>query len=336
MTDNPSVSSGPSPETKTAKGEGLAGLCLRLLAEQKKTWQELHEGCETLATIREREVSCRESAVRLQYNSGRMKSTTAAVNPENGKERRCFLCLDRLPGPQKGILYRGEYLILCNPMPIFSPHFTIAHVDHRRQAIGDHLSSFLHLIADLGPGWTVYYNGPRCGASAPDHLHFQAGPSGQMPIEKELRGEKRLTPVVKVRGVQLYRVRKLGREVVMLEGNHPSELEQAFKTFMKALQKVQLAEEEPMLNAAGLYSERSGWRVVIFPRRKHRPDAFYEEGSSRRIISPGAIDMAGLVITPVERDFEQLDAPAIEGIYNEVSLGGEVIEKAIEATKEME
>ena len=215
-------------------------------------------------------------------------------------------------------------------MPILSSHFTVSHLDHRPQAIAEHIDTFLQLMADLGSGWTVLYNGPKCGASAPDHLHFQAAPSGQMPIEKEIREEKRLALVKQVDGVLLYRVRDLGREVIVLEGNDPTAVADAFKGFLNALKKVLLTDEEPMMNIAG-FCDGKKWRLVIFPRRKHRPDAFFRKGDARVVVSPGVIDMGGVLITPVEKDFERLDAATVEGIYREVSLEREIVEKAIDA-----
>ena len=307
----------------------LPGLCLELLSEQKKTWLDLRNGCESLKDVRERDVPCRGFSVRLQYNPGRIRSSLASVGEKNPAERRCFLCLDHLPESQKGILYRGEYLILCNPMPIFSSHYTVSHLEHRRQAITERIGTLLQLIAEFGSGWMVLYNGPKCGASAPDHLHFQAGPSGQMPVEKEVREEKRLARMTKIDSVLLYRVRDLGREVVILEGDDPIAVEGAFKGFLNALKKVLLIDEEPMTNIAGFYEERK-WRLVIFPRRKHRPDAFFREGNARVVVSPGLIDMGGVLVTPVKKDFERLDAAAVEGIYGEVSLEAKTVEKAID------
>jgi hypothetical protein len=227
-------------------------------------------------------------------------------------------------------------------MPVFSSHFTISHLDHRRQAIADHIDTFLQLMADFGSGWMVLYNGSKCGASAPDHLHFQAGPSGQMPIEKEIREEKRLTlmkphgqnpwspatGITQVDSVLFYSVRDLGREVVILEGNDPTAVGGAFKGFLNALKKVLLIDEEPMMNIAGFCKERK-LHLVIFPRRKHRPDAFFREGDARVVVSPGVIDMGGLLITPVEKDFDRLDGASVEGIYGEVSLEGKTVKRAI-------
>ena len=350
--------------------KSLPGLCLELLSEQKKAWLDLREGYESLKNTRERDVPCRGFSVRLQHNPGRIKSSLAGVGEKNvephgqgrwhptsrpngatsrpnagaftlpakaggpsaagANERRCFLCLDNLPEGQKGILHRSEYLILCNPMPVFSSHFTVSHLDHRLQAIAENIDTLLQLMADFGSGWTVLYNGPKCGASAPGHLHFQATPSGQMPIEKEIRGKKRLTLITQVDRVLLYRVRDLGREVIILEGDDPMAVGGAFKGFLNALKKVLLIDEEPMMNIAGFYTERK-WRLVIFPRRKHRPDAFFREGDARVVVSPGVIDMGGVLITPVEKDFDRLDAASVEGIYGEVSLEGKTVERAIDA-----
>jgi hypothetical protein len=311
------------------KNLSLPGLCLELQSEQKKAWPDLRKGYELLKGIRERDISCRGFSVRLQHNPGRIKSSLAGADEKNGTERRCFLCLDHLSEGQKGILHRGDYLILCNPMPIFSSHFTVSHLDHRLQAIAEHIDAFLQLMADLGSGWMVLYNGPKCGASAPDHLHFQAAPSGGMPIEKEIREEKRLHLMRTVDRVLLYRVRDLGREVTVLQGDDPMAAGRALRRFLDALRKVLLVKEEPMINIAGFH-EQGKWYLVIFPRRKHRPDAFSREGDARVVVSPGVIDMGGLLITPQEKDFNRLDRAFVEGVYEEVSMETETVEKAIE------
>lgn len=314
------------------RGEDLPALCYELLSEQKKTWKDLREGYESLKDVRERDLSCGGFSVRLQHNPRRIKSSMADVARKNEREWQCFLCLDRLPEDQKGILYRNNHLILCNPMPVFSPHFTISHSDHRLQAIAENIRTFLQLMSDFGPGWVVLYNGAKCGASAPDHLHFQVAPSGQMPIEKEMKDEKRLCLIKQVERTLLYRMRDLGREVVLLEGNDPIAMEDFLQSFLNALKKILHVNEEPMINIAGIYQERK-WHLVIFLRRKHRPDAFFKEGDKRVVVSPGVIDMAGLLITPVERDFQRLTSSAVENIYREVSLEGEAVERAIGAMR---
>jgi len=320
---------GGNLEPPVERVKSLSRLCLDLLSEQKRDWRDLREGHESLESVRERDLPCGGFSVRLQCNPMRIKSSTADVGKNNVKERRCFLCLDHLPGGQRGILYRGDYLILCNPMPVFPSHFTVSHLDHRRQAIDEHIDTLLKLMADFGSEWTMLYNGPQCGASAPDHLHFQAVPSGRLPIEEEIREEKRLILMKKVDGVLIYRTKDLGRELIILEGENPMAMGGGFKAFLRALKRALLIDEEPMMNIAGFYKEKES-RLVIFPRRKHRPDAFFREGDARVVVSPGAIDMAGVMITPVEKDFDRLDAAAVEGIYGEVSLGGKTVERAIQ------
>ena len=311
-------------------GKYLPGLCLELLSEQKKSWQELREGYESLKKIRERNLPCHGFSVRLQYNPGRIKSSAAVVERSDGNDRPCFLCLDHLPDVQKGILYQDRYLILCNPMPVFPSHFTVSDLDHHRQAIREHIDTLLHLMVDFGSGWAVLYNGPRCGASAPDHLHFQIVPSGRMPVEKGIRDKKRLDLITQVDGVFFYLLRNLGRAVILLEGDDPIPVRKGFKDLLDALKRVLSIDEEPMMNLAAYYEERK-WRLVIFPRRKHRPDAFFREGDGRLVVSPGAIDMAGVLVTPVKKDFDRMDATTVRGIYGEVSLEGKTVEDAIEA-----
>ena len=306
----------------------LGEICLGLLSEQKKAWPDLTKGYQSFEARREREVFCGGFSVRVQHNPGRIKSSTADVSQKNANKQGCFLCLDRLPEEQEGILYRNELLILCNPAPILTAHLTVSHVDHCRQAITGHIETFLQLMADFGPGWLVLYNGPKCGASAPDHLHFQAAPSGQLPVEIDIRDQKRLSLTKQMEGVLFFRVEGLGREVVILEGEDPATVAAGFNGFLEGLKESFRVDDEPMMNIVGIYEDRK-YRLAIFPRRKHRPDAFFREGNDRVVVSPGVIDMAGILVTPVERDFERVDAAAVEGIYKEVSLEGEVVEKAI-------
>lgn len=309
--------------------ENLPQLCFDLLSEQKRTWLDLQKGYQWLEDVRMRDIACKGFSVRLQYNPGRIRSSMAEVSREERNGQPCFLCLHHLPESQKGILYKEDYLILCNPMPVLPSHFTISHLDHRRQTIDRQIGTFLQLMCDLGPGWIVLYNGPRCGASAPNHLHFQILPSGQMPIEREMLEPKRLLLMQKGEGVSLYRLRDLGRETILLEGAELSAMESAMNQYLNALKRVLSSEGEPMINASGFF-DGTKFRLLIFPRQKHRPDAFFKEGEDRIIISPGVIDMGGLLITPVEKDFNQLHGKEVESIYKEVSIDTEIVEKAFQ------
>jgi hypothetical protein len=312
----------------------LAELCLKLLSEQKKTWPDLRQAYASLKQVRTRRVRCRGFSVLLQHNPGRATSSLARVDEKNINQRPCFLCLENLPSGQKGILYRDEYLILCNPAPVFSSHLTISCVEHRPQAIVSNIDSYLQLMADLGPGWTSLYNGPRCGASAPDHLHFQAVPAGRMPVEQQIEEANRLIPVSELDSLHVYLVKDLGREALLLQGDDPSALARALSKCIDSLKAFLRTDAEPMLNVAGFYREGT-WRLLVFPRRKHRPDVFFEEGDARIVVSPAVMEMAGILVTPVERDFEGLDKATVESIYEEVSLEAKTLEQAIDAMRNL-
>jgi hypothetical protein len=313
-------------------GKPLPEICFELLSEQKHTWPECCLGYASLERIKIREIACNGFIVRVQHNPGRIKSTLADVKEKEIKQRPCFLCPGNLPAEQKGILYRNEYLILCNPAPVFSSHFTICNKEHRPQSIAEYLDIFLQLMVDLGSGWTVLYNGPECGASAPDHLHFQAVPSGQMPVENEIKGEKSFIKVRQVDGVLLSRVSNIGREAFILEGDNPTTLEGIFKEILSILKRHLSIEKEPMVNIVGFHSTNK-LCIVIFPRSKHRPDRFFREGEDRLIVSPAVVEMGGIFVTPVEKDFSILNASITEDIFREVSLDGEILDRIIDSIK---
>lgn len=297
----------------------LSELCMKLLSEQKKTWPDLAQGYETLHNVKTREILCNGFSVRVQHNPGRAKSTLADVGEKNVNERPCFLCLNNLPEGQKGILYQEEYLILCNPMPVFSGHFTIACLVHQPQAIAEHIDTFLLLMGDFGNHWSILYNGPRCGASAPDHLHFQAIPSGMMPIEKEITEEQRFALINKIDSVRVSRAKGLGRETIVLEADGPTDMARVFKGIVTALKSATIGNHEPMMSVAG-FRNGNKWFLLVFPRAKHRPEAFFGQGTDRVAVSPAVIEMGGVLVTPLEKDFQRLDESAVEGIFREVSL----------------
>ncbi len=290
---------------------------------------EFARSYEMLRQVKHRKIACSGFTVRVQYNPGRSVSTFADVDARAVRERACFLCPQALPEGQAAILYRGEYLILCNPMPVFPAHVTIPHLRHRPQEIEDAFDSFLRLAADLGPRFLVLYNGPKCGASAPDHLHFQAAPSGMTPIEREAhtleRGAAR-----DIRGVSLSRLRNVGRQVVLIEGPDAGGVEDVFHAVARAFRKALSIDEEPMMNLVGIRAN-SRYTLLLYPRAAHRPAAFFLEKAERIAVSPAVVEMAGCVVTPLEKDFERLDRTMVEGIYREVSLDAEVVETALGA-----
>ncbi len=289
----------------------------------------LAEGVGMLDAVRIRDLHCAGFDVRLQFNPKRIVSSGAKVDAASIKVRKCFLCVEHLPEAQQGILYRENFLILCNPMPIFRQHFTISHVRHIPQAVEEFILEFLSFGKDLSPHFTVFYNGPKCGASAPDHMHFQASPAGTIPVEIDARNPERRVLRKKLAGVDIYLLKQYGREVIVLEGKIEQEMEQVFLRITTAMRKVMNTLEEPLMNVLCSYAEGS-WRIIVFPRTKHRPDVYFREGDDKILVSPAAVDIGGLVITPVEKDFVSVSEKLMEQIFREVSVAPETLDAIID------
>ena len=307
----------------------LADLTAHLLEQQKQSWSALAEGYAALESARVREIHGDGWMVRVQFNPRRIVSTGAKLDPESIRKRPCFLCLDHLPPEQQAILYRDDYLILCNPAPIFPGHLTIAHRLHLPQSLPENLPLFLRLAADFGPRMVVFYNGPQSGASAPDHLHFQAAPAGLLPVEAEVLEPRNREIVRRWDGVSLRRTRGLGRGIVVLEGNDVEEVVLAFGELIGALRRLNASADEPLLNLFGAHTGK-GWCLILFPRLKLRPAAYFREGAERLLISPGAVDMGGVLITPREADFLALDRDVVRGIFGEVAFDDAAVDALID------
>ena len=259
----------------------------------------------------------------------RIVSTGANVDGASIRNRKCFLCVENLPAEQKGVLYGDEFIVLCNPAPIFPHHFTISNVQHVPQEIGIFVGTFLSLAKDFSPDLTVLYNGPECGASAPDHMHFQAGPSGLIPVERDAEDKQRRILQKKDGVVSFLTLRSYGRGVILLESEDERELESCIQKLLGRMKRIVHAKNEPMLNMLCSF-RRNTWRVIIFPRRKHRPNVYFQDGEARMVISPAAVDIGGLIIAPIEKDFLKIDAKLIEDIYKEVSVDEDALGKIIE------
>ncbi len=309
--------------------EGLPDALLRLLEAQREDWPQLADGVRALSSVRVRRLPLEGTSVLLQFNPVRIVSTSAKVDAGTIRQRRCFLCVPHLPEPQQGILVLDAFLVLCNPAPIFFGHFTISHIAHRPQQLAHNVGSMLDLARGLSPRFTVFYNGPQCGASAPDHLHFQACPTGGIPIEKEAAQSVFRREEGERHGVAVARLANVGRGTILLEGDERRSLAAAVERLMDAIGAVLRQEGEPKVNILCSYADRR-WRLIVFPRRKHRPDAFFREGEEQVMISPAAVDIGGLVITPLERDYDRTDAALVRSIFREVSVDDHEIDRILE------
>ncbi|WP_294081163.1 DUF4922 domain-containing protein [Proteiniphilum sp. UBA5384] len=268
-----------------------------LFSAQQNDWEQLNKGIRQLDGIREKEFTWGgDYRVRIQFNPARMSSTSAAITKEDIEKRPCFLCEINRPSQQRGIPLLEKYTILCNPYPILRNHLTIpihSHVPQRiRQKTGDMLT-----LAEQLPDYLIFYNGPKCGASAPDHFHLQAGLKHPLLMQ----GDNEL------------------RSCLQIESTDKNEVQQLFEDIYQYLHHLQPEEEEPMMNLIA-FTEENRYQLHIFPRKAHRPGHYYEKGTKQLLISPGALDMAGLIISVREEDFEKITKQDIEDIYSQVSM----------------
>lgn len=282
-----------------------------------------------------REIDCNGFSTKVQWNPKRIVSTGAKVDAASIGARKCFLCLENLPQEQQGILYGNDFIILCNPAPIFSHHYTISHLRHLPQAIEGFLGTFLMLAKDLGGRFTVFYNGPKCGASAPDHFHFQASPAGAIPVESESSEAVRRIAMRKFGKVSCFALQNYGRGVLLFESSDADELEKCMAELFRSMRKIFSTAEEPMVNILCSFWN-DAWRVIVFPRSKHRPAAYFREGDAKVLISPASVDIGGLIITPVEKDFQNVDATTIEDIFREVSVDTDTLKEIIDGISDSE
>jgi Domain of unknown function (DUF4922) len=308
----------------------LAGKAKQLLDEQKNDWPLLRDNVAALANVRTREIDCGgELVMRVQFNPARIASTGANVDAKTIRKRKCFLCDANRPPEQRGISFGADYTVLCNPFPIFPEHFTIPHREHRPQRIVDSFSDLLGLAHAMGPRYSVFYNGPKSGASAPDHLHFQAGDSGWMPIEAEsekLRGQT----IARTHHVRLGVSRSV-RPFITLEADDRRSLVEVFDVIYRNLANIAPDPDEPQMNVIAWFNEWSYYRVVIFPRAKHRPSFYYAEGDDRILLSPGCVDLGGVCIVPLEHDFLKLDRSHIDQMLREVMLAPDAFSRLCDA-----
>jgi hypothetical protein len=292
----------------------------RLIDVQKESWYMLAQGYKSLNSIKTKILQYEGFKFVIQYNPGRYTSSSALVDRKSIDDRECFLCTENLPREQEGIVI-NEYILLANPFPIFQEHFTISNLKHKDQRIKYSFRDLLHFGKLLSKHYTVFYNGPKCGASAPDHLHFQAGSKYEMPIEKEYENIKnRFGEVLSEnKEFKIYGINDGLRKIIAIEGEKPDNVINLFNAFYDKY-SLHSNSEEPLMNILCIFEEDKGWKVLIMLRAKHRPAVFYKEGEEKVLFSPAACDFGGLCITPLEKDFIRFDNNLLKGFLNEVSI----------------
>lgn len=287
----------------------------KFLTEQLADWETARNNYAALAGVQVRELNVCGVRYKVQFNPARIVSSGAKVDAKSIQERKCFLCPANLPAQQKGIPFGGHYQILVNPFPIFPRHLTIPDLNHTPQRIEGRLEDMMELARQL-TDFTIFYNGPRCGASAPDHAHFQAGNRGFMPIEADWKNQiaGRIADYGKA---TLYYLNDQPRTSLVIQSSDMASANHLFSLICRLLPEQ--PEGEPMLNLLAMYDE-GVWTLFVFPRAKHRPACYTAEGDARLLSSPASVDLGGVFITPVEADFHKISPAIMEQILSEVCL----------------
>jgi hypothetical protein len=335
MPDIEKIAIGRSELSAFGSAATTADAASALLLQQRKTWPLLAGNYEGLGGVKVKRFPFDGYSVNVQFNPGRIVSSSAKVDAKSISERKCFLCTDNLPPEQRGILFGENYLILGNPFPIFPEHLTIPHLRHIPQVIPGAFGDMADLTRALGDRFSVFYNGPKCGASAPDHLHFQAGNRGFLTIESELAhlvtayGE----PVPCDDAISVHAVDDHLRRYFVVRTASKDQLLLFFDAWYRACDDISSNGEEPMMNILAWYDEPV-FTFLFFLREKHRPSHYFREDEGNILLSPASVDFGGVCITPLEKDFDKMKAGYIREIFDEVSLNRKAFRDVIGRTCE--
>jgi len=287
------------------------------VSNEKQNWKLASDNYFALAEIKNKVFEIENNKIIVQFNPERIISSSAAVDRKSVSRRKCFLCKQNRPAEQKEVKIYPEYNLLLNPFPIFDPHFTIPANIHKPQLIKDEIKNFVFLISLLGDKYSLFYNGPECGASAPDHMHFQACPKNILPVEKEYLKLKIIDNLVyKNKEAEVFSIDDGLRKYFCLEFSDVNSFIYLDKIYT-ALEKADSFEFEPKINILG-FTNKNRFVLLIFPRLKHRPDFYYEEDENKILISPATVDMGGIVICPREADFNRVNEIIIQEIFSQV------------------
>ena len=315
---------------------------------QLAQWPEARQRYEDLAKVQTRDLQ----SLRVQWNPARMVSTGAKIDAKSLEKRPCFLCSANRPQtqfsePLEDATNGDRYELLVNPFPILPMHFTVPLNAHEPQRIDGHYA-MIHQLTAKFPELTVFYNGPRCGASAPDHLHLQAGTGDSLPLRQHwtqfqlktvfaLNDDDSIAmlsdfavPAFVIRSKNAENDRRLFEKLY-----HCLEISQTINTQhpLNTQHSTPNTLEEPMLNIVA-WREADTTISVVFPRQKHRPDCYSADDDDQMLVSPGALDMAGLIITPRQQDFERMTATKAEEILRECAIDEVSAQKIAEKLSE--
>ena len=295
----------------------LSKKSIKLINEQLKVWTLPAKNYKELEKVQVKKFEFDQFSINVQFNPARIVSSAAKVDKEAIKARKCFLCKENRPLEQIE-MEKDDFYILINPFPIFPKHLTIAHKLHVPQLIKDNFESMLDISVQLSE-FVIYYNGPECGASAPDHFHFQAGNNGFLNLDNDFKTLKASKGKKIGKTDEVLGIDDGFRKFIAIESSKKDFIMTVFSKIYEILEKQNKLKIEPALNILSNF-KNGKWMVKIFPRDKHRPWQYFEEGDNNILISPASVDLGGILITPLEKDFSKITEDDIKSIFEQVVI----------------
>ena len=307
----------------------------RFFNRQMEKWADARHRYRDLKHVETHQLS---DQLKVQWNPARIVSTGAKIDKKTLGDRPCFLCDKNRPKEQISKQIDERFLLLVNPFPILPVHFTIPARKHQPQSIYKNYGE-MHRFLSLHSELMVFYNGPKCGASAPDHLHFQAGTSGILPLQANWqRLSRNLTDIISLNDDEkIALIHDLVVPAFVIISKSEDSDEALFQRLYKSM-PVRGDETEPMMNIIA-WRKGDEYISVVIPREKHRPEAYFAEGDAQMMVSPGALDMSGLIITPREEDFRKLTEESATAILQECGVSTDKMNSIVtklKASKEAE
>ncbi|MDL2231620.1 DUF4922 domain-containing protein [Porphyromonadaceae bacterium OttesenSCG-928-L07] len=305
-------------KTSPLQKNNLEEQVFKLFHSQLYEWEMLREKYDELKKIKVRSIPLSKCTLYATFNPARKRSSISKTDIKSIRERPCFLCEKNRPKEQRGIVILDKYEILVNPYPLFEHHFTIPTLEHTDQRLNkERLKDMLTIAAAL-PSFSIFYNGPKCGASAPDHFHFQAGDRHRMPVEEEK--EKNPEILFESDTFQIKAKADGVRRYITIEGEDKKRILDSITTIIRFIGRYVPNDPEPMINIIVFYENRK-WNVSIFPRTGHRPSQFFEEGEKQLVFSPGVVDFGGFLTFPFEEDFEIITPELLKDMFSQLTIG---------------
>ena len=315
------------PETFNARLQAF-------IKQQLANWPELKQAINKLDEQLINNIFLTESEVILQHNPRRLKSSASKVDKKSIEKRPCFLCPENLYEKQLGLSWNENWLILNNPYPIFKDHLVISHREHILQNVNDALPAMIKFVHDTDFSFSAFYNGPACGASAPDHLHFQSCKKNDLPIIPQTdniinSGDYSNIPIINEEpSSRSFAATFDNRGIFICLSENREVLISTVEQVISFLQSKTESPEEPLINIIISGSE-STYTAILFPRKAHRPNCFYKDDNEKLLISPGAVDVGGVVILPCEEDYRRINKKHLLEIFSEVCLDHSVFQNLI-------